>query len=221
LDNTNTYKSVGVFLFYKGGKIVEKRDILRYETFSGRRIKEDGNVVNIADMIEALHKALVVNKDAGVQLNGSNGVKANVDATGSLQVKIAGADDTSSGALNVKLADSGIILPVDVQTRYPQTIQTHNAVSVSASAFSNGTWALCEGFDKIAITVLNDAAVSSEVIIQYSNDGVNLHGSEYFGATSLKEKKHLSEIGAKWFRIVLNNKDAATHTMSAWAYLKA
>jgi len=38
---------------------------------SGRRLRENNTVVNTAEMIEALYNALVVNKNAGVQLTGS------------------------------------------------------------------------------------------------------------------------------------------------------
>ncbi|MFF2449377.1 hypothetical protein ACFVSW_20245 [Neobacillus sp. NPDC058068] len=51
-------------------------DINRYQPSSGRKVKENGDLVNTADMIEAIYKAFVVNKDAGMQLNGSKAVKA-------------------------------------------------------------------------------------------------------------------------------------------------
>lgn len=38
---------------------------------TGRQRKEDNTTVNVADLIEQLHQALVVTKDAGVQLTGS------------------------------------------------------------------------------------------------------------------------------------------------------
>lgn len=51
-------------------------NINNYQPSSGRKIKENGEVINTAEMIEAVYKALVVNKDAGIQLNGSKAVKA-------------------------------------------------------------------------------------------------------------------------------------------------
>ena len=47
-------------------------DINHYAPRSGRVIKEDNTVINTGEMIEALYNALVVNKDAGIQLTGSN-----------------------------------------------------------------------------------------------------------------------------------------------------
>jgi len=40
---------------------------------TGRAIQEDGDVVNYADMIESIYKALVIDKNAGMQLTGSRG----------------------------------------------------------------------------------------------------------------------------------------------------
>jgi hypothetical protein len=42
------------------------------DPINGRQLKEDNTYVNVADSIEALYNALVVNKDAGIQLTGSN-----------------------------------------------------------------------------------------------------------------------------------------------------
>lgn len=39
---------------------------------TGRHYKEDGSITNLADKIDAIYEALIVNKDAGVQLNGRN-----------------------------------------------------------------------------------------------------------------------------------------------------
>jgi hypothetical protein len=164
------------------------------------------------------------NGASNVQLIGSYGVKANVDATGSLQVKIAGADDTSSGALNVKLADSGIILPVDVQARYPQTIQTHNAVNVPANSGSTqSTWIDCGNFDKVAFTVLNDVATNNNADVHWSNDGIVMHGVEgnAISPGTNQYRVVLLDVKARYVRLRVNNADAAAHTMSAWAYLKA
>ena len=48
------------------------KKIDRMAVATGRRRKEDDTVVNLADMIEALYNGLIVNKDAGMQLSGSN-----------------------------------------------------------------------------------------------------------------------------------------------------
>jgi len=47
-------------------------DINQYSPRSGRQIKENGTIINTAEMIEAIYNALVVDKNAGMQLTGSN-----------------------------------------------------------------------------------------------------------------------------------------------------
>jgi len=46
-------------------------DITQYCPRSGRLIKEEGTTVNEGNMLEAIYNAVVVNKNAGVVLNGS------------------------------------------------------------------------------------------------------------------------------------------------------
>ncbi len=53
------------------------RDIKTLDPSNGRTLKEDNTAVNMADMIEALYNALVVNKNAGVALTGSSISKNN------------------------------------------------------------------------------------------------------------------------------------------------
>lgn len=61
-------------------------NINQYSPATGRRIKEDGTVVNQAEMIEAIYNGLVVNKDAGIQLSGSKAqvTSINADSTGTI-----------------------------------------------------------------------------------------------------------------------------------------
>lgn len=77
-------------------------DVSRYAPRSGRRIKEDNTVVNTADMIESLYKALVVDKNAGIQLTaGTNKIgKVQLESSSGLEPLIAnpGNSDGQSGA---------------------------------------------------------------------------------------------------------------------------
>jgi len=45
-------------------------DISKMAARSGRQLKEDSTAINTAEMIEAIYNALVVNKDAGVEVDG-------------------------------------------------------------------------------------------------------------------------------------------------------
>ena len=125
--------------------------------------------------------------------------------------------------LNTRITTNAII-PVDVQARLSQTIQTHNAVSVAASGTSNQTnYMDCDGFDKLGVTALNDAATSNTVNVIWSNDGVNPHGQETVcsaQATSLRSG--ITDVKARYVKVQLINGDGAlAHIMSAWAYLKS
>jgi hypothetical protein len=89
--------------------------------------KENGSEVNTADMIEALYKALVVDKNAGVEskLTGSNGAKLNINPDGSINV--SGVTLTAS---DVKISGSAVKFT-------NQSIKTSNS-SISR-AIGNGT----------------------------------------------------------------------------------
>lgn len=122
----------------------------------------------------------------------------------------------------VTILASEIAVPIDVQAHYAKTIQTHNAVSVGASGNSNSSYIDCDGFDKVAFTVLNDAATNSSVETHWSNDGINAHGAETLIVQSTSPNKvGISDIKARYVRVQLKNADTVAHTMSAWVYLKA
>jgi hypothetical protein len=137
------------------------------------------------------------------------------------KVSIAGAD-SSSGALGVDVKASQIIVPTDVQSRYAQTIQAHSGVMVSPSGAPSSAWIDTNGFSELSVTMSSDATHTSDLTLNWSNDGVNIHGwdsvisnaSRQYGAGSVSTR-------ARYVRLVIGNKDAAPHTMSAWAYLKA
>jgi hypothetical protein len=162
------------------------------------------------------------NGAAQVSLAGSNGVKVTVNPDGSLNIKIAGIDEVG-GALPTKEVESTIIKPVDIQARYAQPIQTHNAVSVGASSSVSGTWVDTSGFSEIGVTMLNDSATNSGAFIQFSNDGVTLHGEDVINTITSNNQQRKSgskPISARYARLVLINGDTVAHIMSAWMYLK-
>ncbi|PLR84657.1 hypothetical protein CVD25_01080 [Bacillus canaveralius] len=123
----------------------------------------------------------------------------------------------------VELSGSSIMNPVDIQARYAATMQTHNAVSVGASATSSSSWIDTQGFDKIAATLINDASTSSNVTLSWSNDGVSNHGdmSDFMPSGTQQRKAAITEIRARYVRVNVVNSDTVAHTMSAWVYLKA
>jgi hypothetical protein len=114
-------------------------------------------------------------------------------------------------------------LATKVTLRNAKTIQTHNAVSVAANGKSVSAWIDGDGFENLAITLLNDATTSSRVDIWWSNDGTN-HQATDSSVIPSGTSTHRSGIvvtKARYFKVsVFNEDDLAAHTMSAWAYLK-
>jgi hypothetical protein len=119
-----------------------------------------------------------------------------------------------------KGVESQYIQPVDVQARYSQTIQTHNAVSVGASSWSLGSWVEVSGFDKLGVTVLNDAVTNNSFTVHWSNDGTNQHGQESVSPSADKYRASEISVKAKYVKLNLKNDDTIAHTMSAWLYAK-
>jgi hypothetical protein len=162
-------------------------------------------------------------------IQGSNGAAqvslagSNVPDSQAIPVKISGADSTG-GAVNTNVKGSDIIQPVDIQARYAQTIQMHNAVSVPATTGTSASaWIDCNGFSEIAYTLMNDAGTTNYADIHWSHDGVTYHSAE-FGAlpsNNAQRKAVNTPVKARYSRLNIANTDASAHIMSSWAYLKA
>src|SRR5574342_1168272 len=118
--------------------------------------------------------------------------------------------------------DTNGIVPTDIQSHLTSTIQTHNAVSVPATTGTSASaWFPCDGYDKLALILLNDAATNSAMNIRWSFDNSTIHGNEQPMTTqTLKERAAIVDVKAPFFQVFIANTDASAHTMSAWAYLK-
>jgi hypothetical protein len=139
------------------------------------------------------------------------------------EVTIAGAN-SAGGAINTNITGSEVMQPVDIQSRYQQTIQSHAGVMVAPNVWSSMTgWIDTNGFDSIALTVKNDAATNAKGNIDWSHDAANTHGSDIVIPTSANFTLAGSvPTKARYAKVVIQNQDAAaSHTLSAWAYLKA
>lgn len=123
----------------------------------------------------------------------------------------------------IGVSESEIIIPVDIQTRYAQTIQTHNAVSVVASGNSSSPWFDCSGFDKIAVMGQSNQALNWGIEIHWSDDSSSQRGLETLIAPSPANSKiQITDVKAKFFRVVVKNTDATTsQIISTYTYLKA
>jgi hypothetical protein len=138
-----------------------------------------------------------------------------------VEVTIAGAD-ASGGSVNTNLASTTIMQPVDIQSHYSQTIQTHAAAVVPPSSWNGPTWIDTNGFNEIAVSLLNDSATTSSISIEWSNDGTTKHGTESVAPNgAFKERVGSATTKARYAKVSIWNGDTIAHTMSAWAYLKA
>ena len=75
---------------------------------SGRRLRENNTVVNTAEMIEALYNALVVNKNAGVQLTGSILQEEKTQANATAGVVTFSSNISTIEILNTDTVNTGI-----------------------------------------------------------------------------------------------------------------
>ena len=139
-------------------------------------------------------------------------LKPLVDTDGLIGVK---------GQLQVGMTSSEIMQPVDIQSHYQQTIQTHSGAMIPPATWSQGNWIDTNGFDKIAYTMVNDANVSSKFNLQWSNDGTSNHHDQSIDTTANLRKGGEVPTLARYVRVVVRNDDTAPHTFNTFIYLKA
>jgi len=122
----------------------------------------------------------------------------------------------------IKILDIDGMLPTDAQYRRADTIQAHNANSITNGTKSaSTTWIDCDGFSDIAVTAVCGNAISYGINILWSNDGATSQG--YDGTTPTGGstlKSYSTTIKARYCKIEIQNNDAASQTFSSWAYLK-
>ena len=137
-------------------------------------------------------------------------------------------DDGSVSSLvagDIAIEESKAIVPVDIQARLSQTIQTHSGVTVAPTTGTNDSaWIDCDGFVDVAISQINDALTASHVHVFWSHDnGTTTHGLGVNVLTGTAQQKDPVQIPikARYLRLQLSNTDATPHVMSTWVYLKA
>jgi hypothetical protein len=128
------------------------------------------------------------------------------------------------GSANAVITGSDVMQPVDIQSHYQTTIQTHTGVMAAPNSWNTAAaWIDTIGFDRIAVTLSNDAAVQSSVNIMWSHDGTNSQGEDSGVITTGTAIRKAGETAtkARYAKVSISNADAAAHTMNAWAFLKA
>jgi hypothetical protein len=120
------------------------------------------------------------------------------------------------------IAESEVMLPIDIQSHYQQTIQTHAGVMIAPSVGSGSVFIDTNGFNEIAFTVANDATTATSIDVTWSHDGTSTQGVEYGVIPGTPRYKAINiPTKARYAKLTITNTDTAAHTISAWAYLKA
>lgn len=110
---------------------------------------------------------------------------------------------------------------VKVMGNKQKSVQAYSAsVSPTTSVFS--AWIDTDGFDKFELTFKNDAATSANVTIEWSHDGVTIHGEDTNVSTGTAMlRTYKDDTSARYMQLKIYNGDTVAHTMTAYLYLKA
>lgn len=143
-------------------------------------------------------------------------LKPLIGTDGVVKVAISGLEG-ATGEMPVKISSSDIMQGVDIQNKYSQTTQTNSATVIAPNGTATSAWVNINGFTALGITMSNDAETESELVVQWSNDGTNLHGEEILVVGTSRYKPTYVRKSADYVRIKINNKDTATaHTFNSW-----
>lgn len=127
--------------------------------------------------------------------------------------------------LPVSVEDSGAAAQVDIQYRKQKMVPLHPGTVIVANAWSTSSeWIDTDGYDKVAFSLLNDAAVTSVANLLWSHDKTTNCGEESGTiptGTGIRKVSLETPTKARYLKLSVNNGDgAAPHTISTWAYLK-
>jgi hypothetical protein len=106
--------------------------------------------------------------------------------------------------------------------RQQKTVETHKAVTVGAGATVYSEWIDMQGYDSLALTVLNSGATANTGTLEWSEDGQN----KFIGVAVLANATSQERVGTspnylRYVRVALLNGHTAPVTMSSKIRLKA
>ena len=139
-----------------------------------------------------------------------------------LDVEVQNFPETQPVSGEVTIGNWPTSQDVTMASRAGMVVQTHNAVVIPASEWSEQTdWMDCAGYDTLNVTLLNDAAVASAANVIWSHDGTTKQGEDsgVIPSGSTTRKAGRVTVKARYAKVTVNNPDTATHTVSAWAYM--
>jgi len=159
---------------------------------------------------------------SGGTLYASNG-KEQFTSDNPAIVKLALGADPTTGILKVKIDSSDIQLPIQIQSRLTSVVQSHNNVLIPPTTWSESTgWFDCSKFDKLALSIANDANVSSQAQVIWSFDQNGRHGLDTIIPTGTSQQKSgITDIKAPYCKISVKNDDSASHTVNVNIFLKS
>jgi len=159
---------------------------------------------------------------SGGTLYASNGKEQFTTANPAI-VQLANGADPTTGVLSVKIDSTDKQLPIQIQSRLTNLVQTHNNVLIPANTLNySTTWIDCSKFDKIGFTIMNDSATNTYVSLLWSHDQSTNHGEETILATgNAIRRASIVDTKAQYVKVLVNNQDASAHTISTWIYLKS
>jgi hypothetical protein len=145
---------------------------------------------------------------------------------GAVNVKIAGTEDTGTGALGVNLKESQVIQPVDIQARLTHLVQTHSGVNILPNSWGSSPWidSHVNGspMTYLGVSVNMSSGSGMTVKVSQSHNGV-----DFFSESTLSEAGlHYGtdkdiQLSARYFRVDIKNKDTVNPKVTnAYAYLK-
>lgn len=103
------------------------------------------------------------------------------------------------------------------------TIKVFTNEQIATNGFKKSAWFDAKDFDKLAVTLANDAAQTSALDVYWSHDGVTEHGFDgnVIIAAETQQRAGIVDVKARYFRLSPLNKDTvAPHNMTVYAYLK-
>jgi hypothetical protein len=128
-------------------------------------------------------------------------------------------------SLKVEIAMAKGKIPFDHQASLQKTVTTHSASPILPSAWGAGNgWFDTEGWSEVHFVILSDSGTASNTVaVEWSQDGITKHGGEsLLSAGATKERAGGLPTRQRWCRLSILNGDAgASHTFTAFAYLKA
>jgi hypothetical protein len=127
---------------------------------------------------------------------------------------------------SVIVANSQIQQPVDIQSRYSLSVQTHANKSINSQWGDYGAdvWIDTDGFANVGLSISSNNFHDFSVDVAWSNDGVNVRGlsNEVIpGGSNYKYASLKSPLPVqnRYCKVIITNKSTSAKTYSAWLYL--